>query len=218
MARLSSAKGQATTGSFDSTGATLLVAYVVSDSVPTFSDSKGNTWVQLTSVLNAISGARSTLYYSTGANLTSVGTGHTVTSSISYSYAFVEAHDGSWTFEDEDTADSGGSSVTTVDAGTLTPTTNGSLIVAGCVYRDGSSGITADSPLSVSQSQAALDGSYYGGALASGIQTTAASITPNFDWTTAKTGITGVMAVFAPSGGGGGGSSNGAAAYYYAQQ
>ncbi len=82
--------GNLTTGTLDTTGATLLVIYLgyyTLGSAPSISDSKSNTWTALTLSDTTVSGAGK-LYY---AQNPTVGTGHTFSVSTSVANVIIAA-------------------------------------------------------------------------------------------------------------------------------
>lgn len=199
-----------TTPSMDTTGASLLVLVVsyVATVTPTISDSKSNTWTALTA--KSVSGQQSSrIYYA--ANPT-VGSGHTFTvtgssilsTGIAFAFSGITA---SSPFDQENGASLAGSG-TTLSCGSITPSVNGELIIAG--FSSGASSATlgqvAIDPrvTSVMAGATTIDtvgGVSYMCSVAFGIQGTAAAINPQ--WVLTGTGInanaTAVIASFKPS-------------------
>jgi hypothetical protein len=181
-----------TTGTMNSTGATLLVAWVVDEGAITVSDSKSNTWTALTA--GTTGGISGQFFYV--ANPT-VGSGHTCTLSGSSSFSTIvcAAYSNVVTtspFDQETGAVVAGTSLAT---GSLTPAANNSLIVTG--YGGAATGTTGsvDSGFTLNQYQAGLGGNYGAEGDAYLVQTTAAAINPT--WTITPTGNMVVrMAIF----------------------
>lgn len=176
-----------TTASIDTTGASLLVAVCGGDppaSNFTVSDSKGNTWTALT---EASGGGfpNGRMYYV--ANPT-VGTGHTFTLGGTNIYAGIEVASFSGItstspFDQQNgvagSAADGGTA--TAQPGSITPSENNELVVAGICVSD-SSTVTINSGMTVAPGQIP----YAGGsnptiAIAYIVQTTAAAINPTWD-------------------------------------
>jgi len=165
------------TSAIDTTGATCLVVsvayYPALGGTPTVADSKGNTYLPLT--LRASGGEIAhQLFYSLGGT---VGAGHTFTVSGPSIYpAFVaSAFAGVGSFESQSgaTATSG----TALATGSLTPTTNGALVVSG------EGGQSATTPSMTGFTLTAIGftgGANMQGAAAWQIQTTAAAINPTW--------------------------------------
>lgn len=118
-----------TTGSINTTGATLIVIAVSSYSAvgaPTISDSKGNTWTALTAKVNATAAVRTQLYYCyspTG------GSGHTFTAT-GFGYASIHAFAFSGTTGTFDVENGTTGGTSPQSAGAITPALNGEVIIA----------------------------------------------------------------------------------------
>src|SRR5215204_4614006 len=159
----------------DTTGADLIVVGVACSpgSEPIITDSKGNTWIQLTSYTG---GVRSVIWYS---RPTSVGSGHifTATGPSTYASITIAAFSGSVALPfDAQNGATGTGAVASASSG-ITPSQNDSLVVAN---------VATDTvtPSSIGGGFTALAaipaGSYYNNRLAYLIQTTAALADP--DW------------------------------------
>ncbi len=185
----------------DTTGATLLVIVLYSPNSPpagTPSDSYGNTWA-FAEVFNHVSGG---IYYV--ANPT-VGAGHTFSAggSGNNSYNFtVLAYSGAATSSPLDQKNNNyTNAATSLSTGSITPSQNGCLIVAG--YASGTLNLT----LSINDSFTLEDtetGGYAGTECAADlIQTTAAAIDPTWTVTagTPSGYVSGVIASFLPASG-----------------
>jgi hypothetical protein len=199
------------TSAIDTTGADLLVvcASQFSGSTPgAVSDSKGNTWTGLTAQSGAggTANAYARMFYVQGGT---VGAGHTFTYSGGFSSFAVLAFSGSAAspFDVENGAVDplfhGGFS-----PGSVTPSQNGSLIVTGTGPVDGGTTpyFVTGAPFTVTDyvgfgfsspdGQEGVGGAYM-------FQTTAATVTPTWNWTTGALKSAAVIAVFKPAAGGG---------------
>ena len=176
-----------TTSGIDTTGATLLVVTLngygfSSPASTTVSDSKGNTWIALTpetdspgtTVVNTV------MFYAWAALNT--GSGHTVTLSATNNFvgATFSAFGGTKVSANPLGATQNGaltlSSVTTLQAGSITPSQDGALIIANLGTGDGSASFTIDSGFSVIDQVAWVSGSNESNASAYLIQTHAAAV------------------------------------------
>jgi len=196
------AAGPYTTGAINTTGANLLVV-VVSQygniAEGTLSDSKGNTWTGLTLKTGPGTVALSRIHYCVPS---SVGSGHTFTYS-SASNMFGEIAVMAWSgaaaspFDVENGGSTG--SGTSLQPGSVTPSLNGSLLVAGVSITDGSSSYSIGSGFTVI-ANVPFSASVNEGLLAAYlVQGTAAAINPTFSWTgSAEAAAT--IAVFKPAG------------------
>lgn len=194
---IASAKGVGTTSAINTTGATLLIAHATYDGTGTLSDSKGNTWTALTERATLSGATRGRLWYCVSPT---VGTGHTATISVGYGSVELLAYAGVDTSSplDFETFSAGGPSGAVTGWGItgLLPANANSLVVLALSV-DGSGGDSAsvDSGFTIRQAQPAVSGTSYGGGVADLIQTTAASVSPNYTWTTAARSIV-LAAVF----------------------
>ncbi len=135
--------GNLTTGTLDTTGATLLVIYLgyyTLGSAPSISDSKSNTWTALTLSDTTVSGA-GLLYY---AQNPTVGTGHTFSVSTSVANVIIAAaFSGTLTtsvFESQGAGDVGLSIASQSFPGPLTTGADEELVVTGLSWElDGGS-------------------------------------------------------------------------------
>jgi len=183
-----------TTAAIDTTGATLLVvsvSYYGVGTAPTVTDSKGNTWTALTMHGGTI--PRHQLFY---ALTPTVGTGHTFTASGSgfYPAIIAQAYAGVGTFQTDTGAVTAGAA--SLASGSVTPSANGALVVAGMSGQSGTSVTLAPAGFAVTHSPFAA-GTSMQGALAWLVQATAAAINPT--WTFAGSQEAGATtAVFLP--------------------
>jgi hypothetical protein len=190
-----------TSAGIDTTGATLLLvsaAYYFSGSpTNTISDSKGNPWVPLT----ASAGGVNHQWFYVLAPV--VGPGHTFTITCSGSgypacHAYAFAGVGSYQTE------SGVSSAVPpppLACGSLTPTVNGALVVAGLGYLASASTADTITPAGfTTHSILYVSGATVQGSAAWQVQAVAAPINPTWTWT--STGVSSLClsaAVFLPA-------------------
>lgn len=175
----------ATTPAIDTTGADLLVVVTayLNGSTGTISDSKSNTWNDIT--LSSISFTTLKMSYCVPS---SVGASHTftVTGTNTFAAISVMAFSGvNSTPLDQQNANSA-TSATSATTGSITPSVNNSLLIAGigieATYSALSmSGYTVGTPVSYSS------GNHFGGAMAYKIQGTAAADNPTWSWTSLAT-------------------------------
>ena len=171
--------GAGTSPAVDTTGADLLVAVLSAGatlSAP--SDSKGNTWTKLNTYTGSFS-SELAIYYVAAPT---VGSGHTFTANGSTPGLCVAAFSGAATsgpFDEQNGQVEGASPRST---GSVTPTENDELVVAGAggLYSGGSIG----AGFTVAQDVNIGPGANFGSALAYLIQTTAAGVNPA--WTSAN--------------------------------
>lgn len=176
-----------TTGAIDTTGATLIVISVNynTGNTPTISDSKGNSWTALTA--HAAAGSvTNQLYYTIP---TSVGSGHTFsnTGSGNFSTISVTAYTGTaaaTVFDQENGANS--TSATTLQTGSVTPSQNGELIVAGLGFNQNGIPTSINSSFTQVDSEEFSSGNHYGGSDAYIVQGTAGAVNPT--WTRTNSG------------------------------
>ncbi len=180
-----------TSGSINTSGADLLIVMVgnYSGTQPTLSDSVGgnsNTWVPLTRQDSGNSSS-ALIYYAKNAT---VGSGHTFTLTGNNSFASMEVQ--AWSgsdltapFDVQNGANES-SNATTLQPGSVTPSNNGSLIVAGlCLRGFGTPGDTAtvNSGFTDLDQQTGVSSQCLGSALAYLVQGTAGAVNPTWTWT-----------------------------------
>lgn len=181
-----SASGNAsiTTAGVDTTGADLLIIGLAIDDAynTTPTDSKGNTWTQLTSYTQT--NVRVRLWYSIP---TSVGAAHTFSAGTSpFGSLFAAAFSGSKQTSPADQQNGSNGFVGTLQPGSITPSENNELIIT--VFGINATGV----PISIDSSFIELGpeidfgaADHYGGQMAYLIQTTAAGVNPT--WTRTNT-------------------------------
>lgn len=170
------AKAAGTTDAINTTGATLLVAEIsYGSSVGTFSDNKGNTWTGLT--IHGTGNRLNRIYYCI--NPTSVGSGHTFTSTSDNRSICVMAFDGTFTAFDAENGATLGSPANSVHTGSVTPSQNGEVIVASMTFYEAPNTPSMDTGFTLTDN--IQPGSTYGAGFAYLVQTTAAAVNPT--WT-----------------------------------
>jgi hypothetical protein len=177
-----------TSGSIDTTGASLLVMHVSTYSQgpdPTVSDSKGNTWTALTAQDPPVSEPRSQLFYV--ANPT-VGSGHTFTVAGTgiFHVTCAAAFSGALTVSpfDQQNGARSDAAATSLQPGSVTPTEDNELVVTGIATGSGSSGAyTVGSSFTKTNEAAYANSVNEGGGLAYLVQGTAAAVNPQWSWT-----------------------------------
>jgi hypothetical protein len=173
--------GGFTTSGIDTTGATALVANLCCygpSGAPALTDSKGNVWHPTSADDNGI--VRHILYYCVNPI---VGSGHTFSiANVNYSSIEVAAFSGVTGAAPLDSyivAQGGGGG--SLQAGSITPANNNSVIVAGVGFSANGTVSSIDSSFTITDNQAAVSGQCEGGALAYLVQTTAGAVNPQ--WT-----------------------------------
>ena len=178
--------GGATTSSFDSTGADLIVVGIGwYTGALTVTDSKSNTWNALT-VEETAGNVKSILYW---CSPTTVGSGHTVNVSGAGSYPSITAHAFSGTNGSPFDLESAGGNTgggTTVQPGSLTASEANCLLVTSMGSSFAISSNTINSGFSAITTVALQSGVCQGTDTAYLIQTTATAVNPTFSWTTAS--------------------------------
>ena len=197
-----------TTSSVDTSGANFLVAvltrYKQIESAP-LSDSKGNTWLtsaEETGVGGAFDQALQ-IHYAKNAI---VGANHTFTVGGDQVYASLEVS----AFSGVDaTSPSDGetgfanTTATSIQAGPITPSANGALIVAGWANRDSAAAsLSINESFAITDQNLGLPSNYLGSASAYLIQGGAAAIDPTWSWSNTDQGIAVLSAFKAAAGGG----------------
>jgi hypothetical protein len=196
----------ATTGAFNATGATLLIATVSSygggGSSNTLSDTEGNLgWVER--ALYGNGGIRVQLF---DCNLPSTGASMTVTYTASSSFASVQVT--AWTGNDLSAPfDQENGSVTTastIQPGALTPPAAGSLFISGLAHEsNGGATPTINSGFTIAATTPYAGGNNEGGSIAYFVQGAAASLNPTWDITNSAD-IAAVLGTYLAATGGGG--------------
>lgn len=176
-----------TTPNIDTTGANLIVIAVSSYSdatIPTITDSKGNTWTNI-SHSTLTGNGRSSLYYCLNPI---VGSGHYFTTAQVGSYANILAMAFSGAkatsaLENNTGATTLVSGATSLATGSITPTEDNELIVSALCF-GATNTISIDSGMTIAQQAQYYTNSIFGIMGAYKIQTTATAINPLASWGT----------------------------------
>lgn len=199
-----------TTGAIDTTGASLLLAFVGdynSVTASTVSDSKSNTWTALTTYSGGTN-PRARIFY---AKNPTVGTGHTFTATAPGAATFPGV--AFYAFSGADTTapfdspqeNGGGNTVsgTSFQPGSVAPSVDNELLFTGICLDGTFSAPTVDSSFTIGDSVAFSNGQTFGVFVAYQIQTTATTRNPTLSWTTAVTNKAGAIGTFKAATGGG---------------
>lgn len=168
-----------TTSAIDSSGANLLVCHVAAITLTgTLSDNKGNTWTALTSRTASGGIYNSRLFYCL--NPISVGSGHTFSFSGSGTFPqlSVLAYSGVGSYSQE--SGSAVTSSTSIQPGSITPATDGCLLVAG-VGRAGTATISINGGFT-GFTGVGVPGLNVPGGIWGLVQSTAAAANPTMSW------------------------------------
>jgi hypothetical protein len=190
----------ATTSGINTSGATLLIVSVASwhnTGVPSVSDSKGNSWTQLTSYIGGSNGTRQTLYYCASPK---VGPSHTFTASISGGFPSitVQAWSGAAVSPFDQQNGNSSSSASTLQPGSITPSQNNELVVSGiCVGTLVT--LAVDSGLVITDQIGYGGANNFGGGLAYWIESVAAAINPIWSWGGTSMDVSASIASFEPA-------------------
>lgn len=170
-----------TSPAIDTTGATLLVVVTARfGSTMSVTDSKGNTYTALTDYL---SGDAVQIHYCKNPT---VGSGHTFTGTTAAGYPSISvgAFNNTDTTANADQSNGATSaSASTLATGSVTPSTDNQLLVAGVAHDKAAQSINGG--FTVLDSKAYSASNYIGSALAYLVQTTATAANPTWDTTTA---------------------------------
>jgi hypothetical protein len=193
-----------TTGSVNTTGANLIVGIIGFENASgqqtlplAFSDNKSN--VYLLGAQSAISSTDGVaLYYCVSPT---VGSGHTfsTTQNNSFPTCCVAAFSGlaadftiGFPYKNNHTA-----GATSIQAGSLTPTVNNCLVIAGMAYRDTTS-VSIGGGFTISDQAPFIGGTAIGSSLGYLIQTSAAAANPTWSWTN-SVAADAVLMIFQPT-------------------
>jgi hypothetical protein len=188
----------------NTTGATLLVATVTVDngqgSGKTVTDNKGNTWTRITLIPTNASN-QVELWYSLP---TSVGASHNITYSGNFAAIRVAAFSGTATSSvlDGAVATNKGNFLTTIQAGSKTPSQANCLLIACLGLDAGGSAVSINSGFTITNN---ITNSSALSALAYKIQTTAGAENPQWSGFSSTTAYAALQVFLDPGGGGGGG-------------
>lgn len=189
-----------TVSGLNTTGASLLVAFVASEasgSGGTFSDNKGNTWASLT-LYTGTGSPQVQFYYCK--NPTTVGSGHSFTYSGSGRFPGMQvaAYAGTDRVASPVASSGAGSTASTIQPGSVNPgSLNGCLFITG-VGSKSTATVSINSGFTILDQTPFSTGAYYGVAVAHNIQTSAAALNPTWNITT-STDINSAIVIFQPA-------------------
>lgn len=191
-----------TTGAINTTGADLIVAiYGAVSATPAMSDSKGNTWTDLTTYGSTLTGRISFTRPS------SVGGGHTFTAtSTGNPCVCVMAFSGSVASPLE--VENGGNTASGMSqaSGSVTPTSTGSLVVTGLIYNVDPNTVGVSAPFTPpTVGIAAVSGVTFGAYFTHEIQTSISARNATWTLSTSNSFMTCPIAAFSSGGSGGAG-------------
>ncbi len=187
-----------TTLATNTTGATFLVASIANygpTGTGTFSDSKSNTWVQLTRRgSGAVVDVIMFVCYSP-----SVGTGHTFTYDTnpngSYCSMEVMAFSGITTSAINASNGATTTSTTTAQSGSITPSVAHTLVIAGLGIGSGAGAVSIDNSYTITDTVAF--GINFGSSMAYKVLSSASAQNPTWNVTTTAASLTAAIAAFA---------------------
>lgn len=187
-----------TSSSIDTTGGdTIFVVLSDIDGTPTLSDSKSNTYTQLTGASKVGSGPAVSIWYAKNA---ACGTGHTftVTATTKYPSICVQVFSGGDISAPFDTGkESGATSLgTTIQPGSLTPSVDNCVLITGYGDDITSRTLSIDSSFTITDQAGLVGGQAYSVGMAYKIQTTAAAVNPTWTTTTSSNALRADMAAF----------------------
>jgi hypothetical protein len=179
----SSDNNDVTTPGINTTGANFLVIAVGSfatGAVPIVSDSKSNSWTQLTNYQSG--NIRITMFWSSP---TTVGAAHTFTANGTsiFPSICVAAFSGATASPfDTQTGNNGGSSITSIQPGSLTPAGSNELIITALGQELSAGTFSVDSGFTITDQIGWSSGNYFGTGLAYLVQGSAAAENPTWSW------------------------------------
>lgn len=188
-----------TSSAIDTSGASLLVLainFIQTSGPGTINDSKGNAWVLATNVSAGSGQINTSLYY---VKNPTVGSGHTFTGGTTACFCtiFIAAFSGTDTSANVDQSNSATASpVTTLQTGSVTPTTNNQLLVTSIAGASTSAVYSINSSFTVIDTVSVIAGQAYGGALAYLVQGTAGAVNPQWSATGAADTLVTVIDTF----------------------
>jgi hypothetical protein len=195
--------GAKTSGTFDSTGATLLVVgilFPVSNNGPIITDSKGNTWHELIEASDGMGAGDTQWWYAWNPT---VGSGHTVTitgqlSLATKSSVVIAAFSGARSavdpFDVQNSATTNGGNGP-VSPGSITPAEPNELVLSVCEWESSGGTVSIGSGFTITD-QIDVGASNYGTALAYKIQTSAGAENPSWSSSVAQAEMQAVVASF----------------------
>jgi hypothetical protein len=190
-----------TSAAIDTTGSSLILVVVGNTTAgeSSVSDSNGNTWLRL--FYGPVNTGRVWIY---GCANPTVGSGHTFTVTTANPSFCVAAFSGTGDYPFFKMWTSNGSSgATSIQAGSITPTANGGLVIAALAYRD-TTAVSIDGGFTITDQNPYVGAVAVGSALAYLIQGGAAAANPTWNWTNSAICTALLGAVRPPASGGGG--------------
>jgi hypothetical protein len=176
--------GSGTSPAIDTTGASLLVAYVADftgSAAATFADSQGNTWTALTA--RPLTGnMRSQMYYCASPT-TSASHTFSATGTNSFAAIAIAAYSGTATSPYDQETGATTLTGTSLATGSVTPSENNELVIYGCGYASSALSVSVGTMLDTA---AIIGGTSYGIGLAYEIQTTATARSPSWSWSSSN--------------------------------
>lgn len=195
-----------TSSAINTTGANFIafaVGYYEQGTGTGVSDSKGNTYTLLTTYA---SGAFQTKNFIAYCLNPVVGSGHTFTvgGSNIYSYGQVSAFSGAAASSVFDTENGQGvtGSFTTVQPGSVTPASNGSLIVTGLAENESATSFSINAGFTITDQSGNIGGTQIGGGFAYLVQGSATAVNPTWTLNATSTFASAAIAVFKAAAGG----------------
>lgn len=173
--------GTGTTGSIDTSGASLLTAAVgwtTTSGAFVLTDSKSNVWMPFGGTTATFTSSHLTFYV---CFQPTVGSGHTFTIGGASSVC-VAAFSGTATAFSFDNGRANDANSTSVQAGSITPSVNNCLVIAAIAYRD-TTALSINGGFTITNQEAFISGSAVGSGLAYLVQTTATAANPTWSWT-----------------------------------
>lgn len=189
----------ATTAAINTTAANLLLAVLNTYRGATpasFSDSKGNTWVQLTFEDGVDLAGIVSIYYCV--NPTSVGSGHTFTASGTGSFCAlaVTAYSGSHTAPFNQENGNSNAGLTTIQPGSITTTEDNELVITGVGFNSPGDTVSINSGFTIRSQAAPTTSHCFGAAIAALVKTPAGAINPTWTAGAVNGGMAAVVASF----------------------
>lgn len=187
-----------TSNAIDTTGCTLLLIAVADYAVNTktaITDSKGNSWTELTIWAGSVSRIR--ILYSVP---TSVGSGHTFTATGTTTFVSiaVQAWSGAATvpFDQQNGNQNPISPFNSIQVGSVTPSENNEIVVAALISSTIGSTYTIDSGMTISDQAPNVSSTAFGIGFAYIIQTTAGAINPTWSFSASDSNASSIDATF----------------------
>ena len=185
------ADDNATTSAIDTSGANCIIIFISrNNSSGTVSDSKGNTWTELSTFSAGAGLPFVTAYYAINPT---VGSGHTFTVSTATQFPNItaEAYSGVDDYTSQETGTNTSASATSGQPGSITPAADGTLLYSGIAWGASPGTPTVNSGFVIGNGSA--------GYL---IQSTAAAVNPTWSWDNSVEYVINMIAFSAATAGG----------------